>query len=130
VSEIEELHQKAKAAIENSYSPYSNFSVGAAVRTDDGKVFTGTNIENAALGLTICAERVAIFNAISSGSRSFTDLAIATSRGGATFPCGQCRQVMHEFSPRMKIHIQGNEKEVVSLSDLLPHAFGAKQMRQ
>jgi cytidine deaminase len=71
VSESKELLQKAKTALQNSYSPYSNFSVGAAVRTEDGRVFTGTNIENAALGLTICAERVAIFNAISNGHRSF-----------------------------------------------------------
>jgi cytidine deaminase len=109
VSENGELLQRAKVAFENSHSPYSHFRVGAAVRTEEGTFFTGTNIENASLGLTICAERVAIFNAISSG---------------------QCRQVMYEFSPHMKIHLEGNDKEIFRLTDLLPHVFDAKHVKR
>jgi cytidine deaminase len=130
VSENGELLQRAKVAFENSHSPYSHFRVGAAVRTEDGTFFTGTNIENASLGLTICAERVAIFNAISSGHRSFTDLTIASTLGAPTFPCGQCRQVMYEFSPHMKIHLEGNDKEIFRLTDLLPHVFDAKHVKR
>jgi cytidine deaminase len=125
-----ELLQRAKAAFEYSYSPYSRFRVGAAIRTKDGTVFTGTNIENASLGLTICAERVAVFNAITNGHKSFTDLAIASSQGTPTFPCGSCRQVLYEFSPQIKIQLEGKEKEVIRLTELLPHGFGAEQIKQ
>lgn len=122
-----ELLQMARAALKNSYSPYSRFRVGAAIRTEDGTVFTGTNIENASLGLTICAERVAVFNAITNGHKSFTDLAIASSQGTPTFPCGPCRQVLYEFSPQLRIQLEGNEKEVLRLAELLPHAFNANR---
>jgi cytidine deaminase len=128
--ENEELIRKAKSALENSYSPYSYFRVGAAIRTKDGTVFTGTNIENASFSLAMCAERVAIFKAISNGHRSFTDLAIASSSEAPPFPCGPCRQVLYEFSPQMRIHLEGNEKEIFQLTDLLPYAFSSKQVKK
>lgn len=123
-----ELLKEAKLVLKNSYSPYSHFHVGAAVLTEDGKIFTGVNIENASYSLTICAERVAVFKAISSGHTSFTDLAIVSSTEKPTFPCGACRQVLLEFSPQIKIHLQGSEK-VFRLTDLLPHAFDARQTK-
>ena len=125
----EQLMDEAKSAMEYSYSPYSHFRVGASIRTQDGTIFTGTNIENASYSLTVCAERVAIFNAISKGHRSFTDLAIVTSSGLPTPPCGPCRQVLYEFNSEMKIHLEGrdNKEEVFRLKDLLPHAFVSKQ---
>jgi cytidine deaminase len=123
-----ELLKEAKLVLENSYSPYSHFSVGAAVLTEDGKIFTGVNIENASYSLTICAERVAVFKAISHGHSSFTDLAIVSSTEKPTFPCGACRQVLLEFSPQIKIHLLGSEK-VFALTDLLPHAFDVRQTK-
>ena len=125
----EQLISEAKSVMKYSYSPYSHFRVGAAIRDEDDTIFTGTNIENAAYSLTVCAERVAIFNAISKGHRSFTDLAITTSSGLPTPPCGPCRQVLYEFNPEMKIHLEGrnNKEEVFRLKDLLPHAFVSKQ---
>jgi cytidine deaminase len=125
--EDEELLRAAQLVLEKSYSPYSHFRVGAAIRTENGSVFTGTNIENASYSLTICAERVAIFKAISEGHRSFTDLAIASSSETPVFPCGACRQVLFEFSPQLRVRLQGVEKEVFRLIDLLPNAFDAKQ---
>jgi cytidine deaminase len=129
MQENDELIRKAKSALENSYSPYSHFRVGAAIRTDDGTVFTGTNIENVSFSLAICAERVAIFTAISKGHRSFTDLAIASSSKEPTYPCGACRQVLYEFSPQLRIHLENNQK-VFHLTDLLPYTFSAKQLKQ
>src|SRR5215212_7677720 len=126
----DELLLQAKSALDNSYSPYSHFQVGAAIRTDNGLIFSGTNIENASFSLTMCAERVAIFKAISQGHRSFTELAIASSSKTPTFPCGPCRQVLYEFSPKLRIHLGGNEKQIFHLVDLLPHAFDAKQIKQ
>jgi cytidine deaminase len=128
MGEKEELMDEAKSAMEDSYSPYSHFRVGAAIRVEDGTIFTGTNIENASYSMTMCAERVAIFKAVSKGHRSFTDLAIATSSGLPTPPCGPCRQVLYEFSPEMSIHLEGDKIEEFRLKDLLPHAFDSKQL--
>jgi len=119
----DELLHEARSALKNSYSPYSHFNVGAAIRTEDGKIFTGTNIENVSFSLTMCAERVAAFKAISAGYRSFTHLAIVSSSGAPTFPCGACRQVLIEFNPNLIIRLEGNEKEIFQLADLLPNAF-------
>jgi cytidine deaminase len=127
--DIENLFNIARKTAKNSYSPYSNFKVGAALSTEDGSIFTGTNIENASFGLTICAERVAVFNAISKGHSSFTDIAITSSSDMSTYPCGACRQVLYEFSPEIGIHIEGNENNVFGLTDLLPYAFNAKQIK-
>ena len=128
MGEKEQLMDEARSAMEHSYSPYSHFCVGAAIRVEDGTIFTGTNIENPSYSLTICAERVAIFKAVSKGHRSFTDLAIATSSGLPSTPCGACRQVLYEFSPEMRIHLEGDEKEEFRLKDLLPHAFGSTNL--
>jgi cytidine deaminase len=125
-----ELLEQAKSALKNSYSPYSRFQVGSAIRAEDGTIFHGTNIENASFSVTMCAERVAIFKAISQGHRSFTDLAIASSSKTPTFPCGPCRQVLYEFSPKLRIHLEGNESDVFNLVDLLPHAFDSNQIKQ
>lgn len=122
------LIEKAKAAQKNSYSPYSKFKVGAAVIGNSGAIYSGCNVENASYGLTLCAERVAIFNAISNGESSITEVAV-TCIGNDTddspstlMPCGSCRQVMSEFCiPTTKIHIDGIGETI--LQDLLPNPF-------
>ena len=124
----EELLKSARLALQNSYSPYSKFQVGAAIRTNDGTIFTGTNIENVSYGLAMCAERVAIFSAIAKGYRSFTELAIASSSRNPTFPCGACRQVLAEFSPEMNIYVDGDTRQSFKLFDLLPNAFKKKDI--
>lgn len=112
-------------AQENAYAPYSDFKVGAALLCADGTVYTGCNIENATYGATNCAERTAIFKAVSEGKHDFTAIAITSSGGGLTYPCGICRQVMAEFSPAMRIILCGKDGSIVShtLSELLPHSF-------
>ena len=107
-----------------AYVPYSNYAVGAALLTSSGRVYDGVNIENAAYPVTVCAERVAIFKAISNGEREFQAIAVVTRNGG--MPCGSCRQVMAEFSPGMTVIVADEQGKVVSetlLSDLLPGAF-------
>ena len=117
------LIQKAREVLINSYSPYSKLKVGAALLTEDGKIFTGVNVENASYSLTVCAERVAIFKAVSEGFRNFKAIAITSNRG-RIMPCGACRQVLAEFSPHIKV-IVGDEKEfkIYELEELLPHSF-------
>ncbi len=120
-----ELLSTADKAMENSYAPYSHFKVGAALLCSDGTVFTGCNIENATYGATNCAERTAIFKAVSEGYRDFEAIAIVSSGGDETFPCGICRQVMAEFAPGLKIILRdknGNET-IYQLSELLPKSF-------
>jgi cytidine deaminase len=121
----EKLLEIAKNATRNSYAPYSNIHVGAAIITEDGKIFTGTNIENSSYGLSICAERVAVFNAVSNGYRKFKKIAIITSEGKGIMPCGACRQVLAEFSENMEVITLDKEGNVIrfKLNDLLPHAF-------
>jgi cytidine deaminase len=119
----DELVRTAKLMLEKSYSPYSHFCVGVAIRTKEGEIFTGTNIENASYGLSMCAERVALFKAVSEGHNSFTDLAIVSSSESSMFPCGACRQVLYEFSPEIKVHLIGKENQIFQLTDLLPHPF-------
>lgn len=120
-----ELIDISVKAQENSYSPYSNFRVGAALLCDDGSVYTGCNIENATYGATNCAERTAVFKAVSEGKRSFKAIAITSSGGGLTFPCGICRQVLGEFSPEITVLLQDNDGSIKSfaLNELLPHCF-------
>ena len=124
-----ELLQKAREAKEFAYSPYSNFKVGAALLTDNDEFFTGCNIENVSYGATNCAERTAIFKAISEGHKSFKAIAISSSKSPQKliYPCGICRQVLVEFSPNIIIHIDGDEK-TYKLSDLLPKSFDENQM--
>lgn len=134
-----ELYELAAAAREHAYAPYSRFFVGAALLTDAGEVFSGCNIENAAFGPSVCAERTAIFKAVSTGQRRFSAIAIAGGPEGAGKlefcpPCGVCRQVMAEFcSPENFRVILGNsEGETVAyrLKELLPIGFGAGDLGQ
>ncbi len=120
-----ELYEAAKAARSMSYSPYSGFAVGAAVMTDNGRVYTGCNVENASYGATICAERNAIFSAVAGGERRIVKIAIAGSSDDAAWPCGICRQVMSEFASD-NFYVIVEEKGhivTVSLDELLPHGF-------
>lgn len=122
-----ELVSLAEKAMENAYAPYSGFKVGAALLTSDGEVYTGCNIENISFGATVCAERCAVFKAVSEGKRSFLKLAIVSSSEDKTFPCGICRQVLAEFMPDGEIIIKnGEQEEVYTVSELLPHSFDNK----
>ncbi len=120
--DINNLVEEARKARENAYAPYSGFRVGAAVMTDKG-VFTGANIENVSYGLTVCAERVAIFKAISEGASAITAMAIYAVK--MPYPCGACLQVMREFCNDQctVIVTDGKDKKVYSLRELLPHPF-------
>ena len=131
-----ELLLTAIKEMEKSYSPYSNCKVGAALLCKNGKIFTGTNIENAAFSPTICAERVAIFKAVSEGEREFSKIAVAGGKDGIVYgifaPCGVCRQVLREFcSDDFQIILGENEEEykVVALKDLLPLSFSPDNVR-
>ncbi len=120
-----ELCQKAMAMREVAYAPYSRFHVGAALECSDGTVYTGCNIENAAYGATICAERTAIFKAVSEGHRDFVRIAIAGESEDYCVPCGSCRQVMQEFAPEMEVIClnKAGESRKFSLRELLPYGF-------
>jgi len=120
-----ELLAAAGRAMENAYAPYSGFKVGAALLCTDGTVFTGCNIENGSYGASNCAERTAIFKAVSEGKRDFSAIAIVSSGGGETYPCGICRQVMGEFSPDMRIILSSSDGSPVSYNfkELLPKFF-------
>lgn len=129
--EIKELIYKAKTAREKAYSPYSNFKVGAAVLMENGEVYTGCNIENASFGATNCAERTAIFKAVSEGAKSIKAIALIGSEEEFTYPCGICRQVISEFADKdMKIIIAKNQEEYIvkNLNDILPGAFTKKDL--
>lgn len=118
------LIEKAYEAMNHSYSPYSNFKVGAALLTKSGKVFTGCNVESASLGATNCAERTAIYKAISEGERDFSAIAIVSSSRDLTFPCGICRQVIVEFGKDIDIIVSKDyDYEVYKIDDLLPRSF-------
>lgn len=126
-----ELLAKAKVAMENAYSPYSGFRVGAAVLTEDGRIFCGCNIENASYGATVCAERCAMFKAVSEGCTKFTRIAVVCSSGHYAYPCGMCRQVMSEFMDRDAVIILEDCNEgimEISLGDSLPYAFSGKDL--
>lgn len=127
----EELLEIAKRARENAYAPYSEFKVGAAILTEDGKIFTGANVENASYGLSMCAERVAVFKAVSEGYRRFKAIAVVADTDGPVSPCGACRQVLSEFGD-MDV-IMGNMKgdvKVMKLSELLPESFTPEDLRR
>ena len=122
-ADAEGLLDEARAACGNSYSPYSHFAVGAAVLTKDGRIFTGTNVENASYGLTICAERVAICNAVAQGQNDLAAIAVYTARGGAA-PCGACRQFIVEFGDDIVVVFETGEGIVQqTIAELLPYAF-------
>lgn len=121
----QELGKLAAEMRFRSYIPYSHYAVGAALLTKSGKIFTGCNIENAAYPVTVCAERTAIFKAVSEGEREFEAIAVATE-DGCGYPCGSCRQVMAEFSQDMDVMLadaEGNITVETSIRDLLPGAF-------
>lgn len=120
-----ELLAIADKAMENAYAPYSKFKVGAALLCSDGTVFTGCNIENASFGATNCAERTAIFKAVSEGKLDFDAIAIVSSGGGETYPCGICRQVMGEFAPNLKIVLRNDAGDPViyNFKDIMPKFF-------
>jgi cytidine deaminase len=120
-----ELIRAAKAAEKLAYAPYSRFRVGAALRTKSGRVFTGGNVENASYGLSVCAERVALFKAISEGEREFDAMVIYTPTRSFAAPCGACRQVMAEFAPNLKVVLVNRTGATRSyrLSRLLPERF-------
>lgn len=127
MDENKQLYEMAVKAKEYAYSPYSNFKVGAAVLTSDGMVFLGNNIENASYGATVCAERVAIFKAVSEAKKNIVKLAIASDTNDLTYPCGICRQVISEFMPDGEIILGSkNEIKVYKVSELLPYAFKLK----
>lgn len=120
-----ELIALARKAQENAYVPYSNFRVGAALLTASGKVYTGCNIENISFTPTVCAERTAIFKAISEGERDFVKIAITSSGDGFSYPCGVCRQVMAEFMPKGKVILADlkDNVEEYDFEELFPHSF-------
>jgi cytidine deaminase len=130
--DIESLIEAAKRARLQSVAPFSNFQVGAAVRTADGKVYIGCNIESASYGLTVCAERVAIWKALSEGERQFTDLAVVADTETLTPPCGTCRQIIWEFARNANIvfaNLDGKSEEF-HMAELLPNAFDAKFLKR
>ena len=124
----EELLQKARDMKRYAYVPYSHYWVGAALRAKDGRVFTGCNVENAAFGNTMCAERTALFKAVSEGVRRFTKIAVAGS-GSAPFPCGACRQTLYEFAPALDVLVtwDGHVRRT-TLAELLPEGFGPSSL--
>ena len=120
-----ELMQKAIEMLDRAYIPYSHFPVGAALECEDGTVYTGCNFENSSFGLTICAERTAIFKAVSEGHRDFDTLVIAGRSDDYCVPCGTCRQVMMEFAPDLTVIClnKNGESRKFTLKELLPYGF-------
>lgn len=127
-----DLIKTATAARLRSVAPFSNFLVGAALRTAEGKVFTGCNVESASYGLTVCAERVAIWKALSEGERDFTELVIVADTEQLTPPCGTCRQIIWEFCKNAKITLSNlrGQTEEVDIRELLPKAFDARFLKE
>jgi cytidine deaminase len=126
---VELLYEKAKEAMNKSYSPYSKFKVGAALITKSGKIYTGTNIENASYGLSMCAERTAIFKAVSEGEKDFETLVVIADTDGPVSPCGACRQVIAEFGVD-EIVLTNLKKDfkIMSVEDLLPYGFSGEEL--
>lgn len=121
----EELVRRAKRARANAYSPYSRVKIGTAVLTEDGKIYTGCNIENSSFGLSNCAERTAIFKAVSEGHKKLRAIAVVGETREYTKPCGACRQVMVQFNPRLRIIRAGLDgyRSETTAEELLPEAF-------
>ncbi|MBQ3393225.1 MAG: cytidine deaminase [Lachnospiraceae bacterium] len=130
---IKNLMEAAEGAREKAYVPYSDFSVGAALLTEDGEIFTGCNVENMAYPAGLCAERVALFSAVAAGHRRFAALAVSGGKRGCAphdycMPCGMCRQALREFcGPELDIYVVKSRDQVkhLTLGDLLPHAFSS-----
>jgi len=119
---------KSQQAREKAHVPYSNFKVGAAVLTASGKIYTGCNIESSSYGLSICAERVALFKAVSEGEKDFIAIAIATSSQNYCPPCGACRQILWDLAPEIKVLLVSDSKnfQILQMSDLYSYAFDKK----
>lgn len=131
VEDKEELIKAAKDARERAFAPFSGFKVGAAVRTKNGKIFTGCNVESATYGGTVCAERVAIWKAVSEGEKDFTHLSVVADTEELTPPCGICRQIIWEFCGDVPVTFANlNDKnETLQMKELLPRAFDAKFLK-
>jgi len=128
----DKLVEAALTARKNAVAPYSQFLVGAALETAEGEIFTGCNVENATYGLTICAERVAVFKALSEGRRRFTRIAVAADTETLTPPCGACRQILWEFCgdiPVILANLSGN-REWFQMKDLFPRAFDSSFLKE
>jgi len=126
-----DLLDRAREARRHSYSPYSGFPVGAALLAEDGRIFTGTNVENASYGLTTCAERTAVVKAVSEGARAFRAVAVVGPDDRAPCPpCGSCRQILHEVGAALLVVTPGEDGEprVTPLRELLPGAFGGERL--
>lgn len=132
MGEIDKLVEAARVARDCSLSPFSNFCVGAAVETEDGKIYTGCNIESASFGLTVCAERVAIWKALSEGERRFKRLVVVADTADLTPPCGTCRQIIWEYCRDATIVLANSygAQEEVKMHDLLPRAFDARFLKE
>jgi cytidine deaminase len=122
---LEQLAHSARSVQQHAYAPASRFRVGAAVLADDGRIFSGCNVENASYGLTICAERAAVFTAVANGVRAIRAVAVVTDLVDPARPCGACRQVLAEFGPLMQVVLLGSagSQLVTSLERLLPDPF-------
>ncbi|MFZ5596850.1 MAG: cytidine deaminase [Bacillota bacterium] len=122
---VEKLIARAMSAREKAYAPYSRFRVGAAAMTRGGRIYTGCNVENSSYGLTCCAERVAVFKAVSEGDRDITDIALISDSKDYCSPCGACRQVLAEFGDGIRVYMCNSrgEYEVGTVGDLLPGKF-------
>lgn len=128
--DLEALVQRAFEARENACADYSHFKVGAALLASSGKVYTGCNIENASYGLTVCAERVALWKALSEGARAFTQLAVVTSSAQPASPCGACRQLLWEFCGDIEVILANAQglRQTHRLAELLPHPFDRRSL--
>ena len=127
---MDALTESALAARRNAHAPFSHFQVGAALEDDSGRIHTGCNVENATYGLTVCAERVAVFKAISEGARKFTRIAVAADTDVLTPPCGACRQLIWEFCgdvPVILANLKG-KTEVMRMRDLFPKPFDSSNL--
>ncbi|WP_062104650.1 cytidine deaminase [Bacillus niameyensis] len=131
--ELEKMIKAAELARENAYTPYSKFPVGSALLTTNGKVYHGCNIENASYGVTNCAERTAMFNAISSGERDFQMLTVIADTDEPVSPCGACRQVIAELCPKDMVVVLANlsgKTKIVTVEELLPFAFSSEDLHE
>ena len=122
------LVEIAKKMMQYAHAPYSGYKVGAALLCEDGSVYGGCNVEGSSYGTTICAERTALVKAVSEGKKTFSILAVCSSGNDYCTPCGICRQMLHDFSPDMKVLCANNDGEYIeyTLTQLLPHAFSGE----
>jgi cytidine deaminase len=129
-AQLRRLEAAARQAAGNAYAPYSGFAVGASILMSSGKIYSGSNVENASYGLTNCAERTAIFTAAAHGERKLRCVVVYTPTPTATAPCGACRQVIYEFGPEVRVVsiCDGKTRTDTTIKDLLPGAFGPQDL--